>query len=329
VFTRRSLLLPSLLLASLFALSGCGLDWKLGLYTIEDSEEDGGGSIPADTLLGDATLNAPRGVAQKGGFLYVADANTNKIYKFNPSLSGQTGELLWNVGGFGTGNLEFNDPEGIAVGPSGAVYVVDSGNQRVQKFNDSGIYLGTIGAVGDLGVPVGVAVDSLGNVYVSDAATDLVVVFDALGNKSGEIDGTTELVGNFLIPAGLAVGWWGGSEYLYVVDRGNRQIKYFALRETLTEANTGAYGSAGTGDGQFQSPWGVAVDGYGRIYVSDESLENVQKFEQETGFVSLLLEPTDGEGPFTTPVGLAASLSRLYVAEDQAGWVRIVDSQDF
>ncbi len=66
----------------------------------------------------------------------------------------------------------FNDLSAVAVDGQGNVYVADSNNYRIQKFDSSGGYLGQWGSCGNgngqFKGPVGVAVDGLGNVYVVD-----------------------------------------------------------------------------------------------------------------------------------------------------------------
>ena len=53
-------------------------------------------------------------------------------------------------GSYGTGNGQFIYPKGIAVGtsPPGDVYVVDTGNNRIQKFTPTGNYIGQWGSYG-------------------------------------------------------------------------------------------------------------------------------------------------------------------------------------
>ncbi len=53
----------------------------------------------------------------------------HRIQKFSANRS-----LLTEFGGYGTGDGQFNYPRGIAIAPSGDVYVADSGNNRIQKF---------------------------------------------------------------------------------------------------------------------------------------------------------------------------------------------------
>ena len=72
----------------------------------------------------------------------------------------------------------------MAVDGAGYVYVVDQRNERVQKFTDTGDYVGEWGATGTDGKltkPYGIAVDSSGNVYVSDRTDNRVVKYTSAG----------------------------------------------------------------------------------------------------------------------------------------------------
>jgi len=59
--------------------------------------------------------------------------------------------------GAGTGDGQFNSPHGVFVDPSGNVFVVDTNNHRIQKFDTQGVFLakwGTQGALdGQLNAP--------------------------------------------------------------------------------------------------------------------------------------------------------------------------------
>lgn len=87
--------------------------------------------------------------------------------KFSPS-----GDLLASYGGTtGDGPGQFEGATGIAIGPSGVVYVVDMYNHRVQAFHPDGSFIGQMGgwgfSPGNLRYPEGIACDALGNVYVT------------------------------------------------------------------------------------------------------------------------------------------------------------------
>ena len=77
-------------------------------------------------------------------------------------------------------------PYGVAVDSSGNVYVADSANNRIQKFNSSGYFITKWGSLGSgdgqFFSPGGVAVDSSGNVYVADSMNARIQKFDIAGN---------------------------------------------------------------------------------------------------------------------------------------------------
>lgn len=80
-----------------------------------------------------------------------------------------------------SGNGQFRDAGGIGVDALGHIYVVDRGNDRIEKFDSNGKF---ITAWGSLGTSNGqfnrisdVAVGSAGQVYVSDYGNGNVQVF--------------------------------------------------------------------------------------------------------------------------------------------------------
>jgi hypothetical protein len=85
-----------------------------------------------------AQFNSPFGVTVgNGGTLYVADLNNNRIRAINPD-TGQVTTLAGSSGGYvdGTGTAaQFSQPSGVAVGPTGTIYAVDSGNSRIRAIN--------------------------------------------------------------------------------------------------------------------------------------------------------------------------------------------------
>jgi hypothetical protein len=60
----------------------------------------------------------------------------------------QAPSFLLQWGSVGSGNGQFGYPRGVAIDPSGNVYVADTGNDRIQKFNSSGMYLSQWGTHG-------------------------------------------------------------------------------------------------------------------------------------------------------------------------------------
>jgi prepilin-type N-terminal cleavage/methylation domain-containing protein len=102
---------------------------------------DGGG-------FSNGQFSYPTNVAlDSSGNIWVVDRSSNRIQKFNSSGVYQS-QLGCATGPCSTGsaNGQFNDPEIIGIDSSAnIIYVVDKGNNRVQKFNTSGVYLGQLG----------------------------------------------------------------------------------------------------------------------------------------------------------------------------------------
>lgn len=152
---------------------------------------DGGPAI-------NATLNNASAVAvDSAGNLYIADTGNNRIRKV--TTVGTISTVAGNGSGAFTGdggpaiNAALNQPDGIAVDPSGNFFISDTGNQRVRMVNASGTITtiagnGAAGFAGDGGTataaalnmnaPVaqesGIAVDTAGNVFVVDGNNDRI-----------------------------------------------------------------------------------------------------------------------------------------------------------
>src|SRR5262245_50200710 len=69
-----------------------------------------------------------------GQFVYVADAD--RVYEYDSN-----GVFVRQWGGRGSGPGQFDGLTGMTIDPFGDVYVVDAGNGRVQKFDETGKFL--------------------------------------------------------------------------------------------------------------------------------------------------------------------------------------------
>ncbi|MFH1366644.1 MAG: T9SS type A sorting domain-containing protein [Patescibacteria group bacterium] len=76
------------------------------------------------------------------------------------------------------------------------------------------------------------------------------------------------------------------------------------------------WGTAGTGDGQFNCPAGIAADAWGNVYVADYMNDRVQKFTSDGVFIRKWGTYGTGNGQFNYPAGIAADAwGNVYVAE--------------
>jgi tripartite motif-containing protein 71 len=199
------------------------------------------------------------------------------------------------VSGVGGCDGQFSYPYGMTVGGSGDVYVADTGNHRIQKFDGTGAFLtkcGTRGtSAGQFHSPEGVAVDSSGDVYVTDTHNQRVQKFDSSGTFLfmwgwGVDDGSTAFQtctsscqpgisgsgdGQFDSLAGVAVDASGN---LYVADLYNHRIQKLGSTGTFLTK----WGTHGSSDGQFDYPGDVAVDASGNVYIADQNNNRIQEF---------------------------------------------------
>jgi hypothetical protein len=84
-------------------------------------------------------------------------------------------------------NLAFNSPSDIAMDSAGNIYILDSGNQRIQKFTPEGKYLATIGrkgqGPGEFNYPSSLDIDGQGNLYVLDPFVKKIQVLSPQGKE--------------------------------------------------------------------------------------------------------------------------------------------------
>ncbi len=137
---------------------------------------------------GDGQFNAPTGMAlDSRGNVYVADADNHRVQKFSPDGKFLTkwGSSQCIVDSSKTCQDKFNFPFDIAIDSLDNVYVLDSGNHRVQKFNSTSSYMTEWGSNGSSVIqfhsPSGIAVDSWDNLYVADTQNHRIQKFTSQG----------------------------------------------------------------------------------------------------------------------------------------------------
>jgi DNA-binding beta-propeller fold protein YncE len=190
------------------------------------------------------------------------------------------------LGEFGDGPGQMAFPQGVAVDGVGRIFVADTGNQRVLRFDAEGGYLGEFGGLGfELGRfddPRDLFVGDALQLWVLDGENLRVVRYDLRGNLVGLVfDMASEKVRarlGLVRPGGISADTGG---LLYVTDTaGDRLIVYQTLNREISEL-----GGFGTQPGRLRFPTGVAVDDRGTIAVADGGNSRIQALDAFGGFV--------------------------------------------
>lgn len=261
------------------------------------------------------------------GDIYVADTYNHTVRKVTPAgvvttLAGRAGLAGLNDGP--GSSATFNYPSGLAVDAAGNVYVADMFNDRIRKISPAGI-VSTVAPGFDS--PGGVAVDASGNLYVADTENHVIRKITPTGTVStlagspgvnGSADGQGSAA-RFNSPNALAVDAAGN---VFVADTVNRTIRKITSAG-LVSTVAGSVGAKGDADGtgtaaRFRDPVGIAVDGGGNLYVTDQDSDTVRKITP-AGVVSTVAGDPDDFGG-TDGVGRKALFLFPYaIAADAAG----------
>ena len=181
-----------------------------------------------------------------------------------------------SIGRYGTENGSFQKPRNAALSPDGErIYVLDSGNNRVQYFDKNGLYLGQWNSAAGVGFsePWGIAADSKGNVYIADTWNNRIVKCDADGNfltQWGAND-PYNLGGSFYGPRAIAIS---SEDIVYVCDTGYKRIMIYDENGNYLRK----FGVSGMGMGELDEPVGIALLDDEHLAVADTWNQRVQVF---------------------------------------------------
>lgn len=161
----------------------------------------------------DVELRDPRSISvSREGLIYIADTGHNRVIAVDT-----TGHLIAETGGFGSGHGQFQWPRIVVADQGNAVWVMDYGNRRIEKFTRLLEYQGTleITVSGDetKRQPEALATSPQGDVFVFDRDGSRIIRYDPLFRPQAELGSGSgsQFVSNiaamtFLLGKGLF--WW-------------------------------------------------------------------------------------------------------------------------
>jgi sugar lactone lactonase YvrE len=236
-------------------------------------------------------LRGARAVAVTNeGNVVVCDVGNNRIQEFDGDW-----RFVRQWGHRGEGQAEFKDPCGIAVGPTGEIFVADTWNHRVQVFTPTASYVGAWQA--GLFSPRGIAVDSRGSIFVSDSGHNRVVRLSASGQQELAWGSKGSGHGEFIEPIGITTDAAG---HVYVCDNGNGRLQVFT-RAGQFVSSFDVPGWERTG---YSEPY-VAVDGSGTVWVTVPTRKEVRAYDERGTLLRTITGTSLAGARFNTPMGIA------------------------
>jgi sugar lactone lactonase YvrE len=289
-----------------------------------------GGTAPLTPAVASSVSVAQpqRVIADAAGNLYFSGANS--IFKMDGketlTLVAGNGRAGFAGDGGPAAGAQFDGPTGLARDAAGALYVADTGNNRVRKISPDGTIAtiagsGRAGFDGDGGpaigaqihLPSGVAIDASGNLYIADTANQSIrkVTTDGniatiAGNGFAGFSGDAGAATSALLtsPKDVAIDSAGN---LYIADTGNGRVRKITTDGVI---NTLAGGGTAPGDGgqatgaSLEMPFAVALDSSANLYVVEYGSHRIRKVSTTGVITTVAGSGTEG---FAGDGGTAAS----------------------
>jgi predicted membrane-bound mannosyltransferase/DNA-binding beta-propeller fold protein YncE len=260
-------------------------------------------------VLPTAGLLNPRSMAfAPDGSVYVLDTGNSRVMHLDAR-----GQVLASWGSATpkdqtpAANSTFSEPWGIAVDAKGNVFVADTWNHRIQKFDSQGNFLLAWGVAGlsadgldHFWGPRGIVVSADGTVYVTDTGNRRVVAFDENGKGLFEFksDGDARLNE----PVGITMD---ASGQILVADTWNMRLaKFDSQGNYLTSWSVQAWTNVTNNEKPF-----VTTDASGNVYLSDPEENRIMVFNTTGAILGVFGELGSADNSFNLPTGLAMSPS--------------------
>jgi sugar lactone lactonase YvrE len=277
----------------------------------EDFSGDGGAAT-------NAGLRNPSGLAfDASGNLLIADTFNQRIRRVAAAtgiittVAGNGSEGLSGDGGAAT-SARLNRPSGVAVGPSGNLFIADYGNFRVRRVAAATAIITTVAGNGtesfsgdgaaatsaSLNLPFRVAVDASHNLFIADlfnqrirrvaATTGIITTVAGNGTEGFSGDGRAATSASLSFPSGVAVDASGN---LFIADSGNQRIRRVDASTGIitTVAGNGIAGFGGDGGAatgaNLNNPISVTVDPWGDLFIADPGNFRIRWVQATTGII--------------------------------------------
>ena len=213
-------------------------------------------TLSAEFLFSFGSFSSPKGIAvAPSGLIYVVDTGNNKVKVYSPS-----GDSLREIGGYGWGQLEFDQPYDVFAGDGLNIYVADYGNHRIQRFDKNLNYISTLNTRDDddvskrFGYPAGITLSRLGDLFLLDTENIRVIKVNSFSTIERNFGGIDAGKGRLTNPRQVGIA---GNDLVCVLDQ-DKIVVYDYFGNFIRTI----------GQGTLVEPRGFAID-KDTIYVSD------------------------------------------------------------
>ncbi|HKC78803.1 MAG TPA: 6-bladed beta-propeller [Nitrosopumilaceae archaeon] len=220
-------------------------------------------------------------------------------------------------------NVNFKNPRAIAIDSSDNIYVVDSGNSQIKKFDSTGKLLLSWGSFGSgngqFRNPSGILVDQK-YVYITDTGHAQIQKFDKNGNFVLAWGTYGEIPGMFHTPIALAEDRNGD---IFVLDSGTNKIQIFDINGKYK----GELHPVLTNGGNFTATNSIVFDSQNNFYVVTSDTNRILKYNNNKDFINYFGSTGTEEGRFNNPNSIAVdSNGYIYVADTNNYRIQKFDS---
>lgn len=211
-----------------------------------------------------------------------------------PKLGYHSVNFSFSFGGSGMGKGNFDQPVALGIDLENNIYIVDRGNNLIQKFDRNGQFLRELGKsgikAGEFDAPSAIVIDNDKNcnIYIADTNNNRVqkYKYESLKDTFTLIDSSFGSTGRKLQnPVDLVLDH---NNNLYILDAGNYCIQKFNQKGDYLKE----WGSYGSGRESFLGPIRLAYDptGFGYLYVLDHQRTGpvLHKIDLEGNFLKRL-----------------------------------------
>jgi streptogramin lyase len=245
------------------------------------------------------------------------DPTSGQVKEVRGAGADKTLSYATKFGEAGTEAGKLKSPWGVAVNSEGKLWVVDTANNRVEKFGPEGAYVSKFGeagsGAGQFKEPEGIALDAAGHIWVADTGNNRLEEFSSAGAYMATVGSLGTEAGKFKAPAALAFDAKGN---MWVADTANSRVEKFDKEAKYVSE----FGALGSEPGKLKEPKGIAVDAGEHIWVADTANNRIEEFSTTGGLVRRFGSLGAGEGQLNTPLGLSIdSTGNLWVIDSLNG----------